>query len=49
MRHSVAILVTTLAAGAALGAIGSRIVAAQQRSESRTVLSDARLGGNRGA
>jgi len=38
MRHSVAILVTTLAVGAALGAIGSRIVAAPQGPESRTVL-----------
>ena len=38
MKHSVAIFVTTLAVGAALGAIGSRIVAAQQGSESRTVL-----------
>ena len=38
MKHNVAIFVTTLAVGAALGAIGSRIVAAQQGSESRTVL-----------
>jgi len=38
MKHHVAILITTLAVGAALGAIGSRIVAAQQESESRTVL-----------
>jgi len=38
MKHDVAIFVTTLAVGAALGAIGSRIVAAQQGSESRTVL-----------
>src|SRR5215510_12225851 len=38
MRHTAAIIVTTLAVGAALGATGSRIVAAQQGSESRTVL-----------
>jgi len=38
MKRSAAILVITLAVGAALGAIGSRIVAAQQAGESRTVL-----------
>ena len=38
MKHSVAIFVSTLAVGAALGASGSRIVAAQQGSESRTLL-----------
>jgi len=38
MKHTAAILVTTLAVGAALGAMGSRIVAAQQGPESRTVL-----------
>jgi len=38
MKHTASILVATLAVGAALGAMGSRIVAAQQGSESRTVL-----------
>ena len=38
MKHTAAILVTTLVVGAALGAMGSRIVAAQQSPESRTVL-----------
>ena len=38
MKHTAAILVITLAVGAALGAMGSHIVAAQQGSESRTVL-----------
>ncbi len=38
MTHTAAILVTALAVGAVLGAMGSRIVAAQQGSESRTIL-----------
>ena len=38
MKHTAVIVVTALAAGAALGAMGSRMVAAQQGSESRTVL-----------
>ena len=38
MKHTAAILVITLAVGAALGAMGSHIVAAQQASESRTIL-----------
>jgi len=38
MRHRAAILATALAVGVALGAMGSRMVAAQQGSESRTVL-----------
>ena len=38
MKHTVAILGTTLALGAVLGAMGSRIVVAQQAAESRTVL-----------
>ena len=38
MKRSAAILVATLAVGAALGSIGSRLVAAQQGAESRTVL-----------
>ncbi len=38
MKPTVGILVITLAVGAALGAMGSHIVAAQQASERRTVL-----------
>ena len=38
MKHTAVIIVAALAVGAALGAMGSRIVAAQQGSESRTVL-----------
>jgi quercetin dioxygenase-like cupin family protein len=38
MKHTALLLVATVAVGAALGAMGSRIVAAQQGSESRTVL-----------
>ena len=38
MKHTAAILGITLTLGAVLGAMGSRIVAAQQGSESRTVL-----------
>lgn len=38
MKHTAAILGTTLALGAVLGAMGSRIVVAQQGPESRTVL-----------
>ena len=38
MKHTAAILATTLLVGTVLGAMGSRIVAAQQGSESRTVL-----------
>ena len=38
MKHTAAIFATTLLLGAVLGAMGSRIVAAQQGSESRTVL-----------
>ena len=38
MKRSAAIFVTTLTVGAALGAIGNHIVAAQQGAEGRTVL-----------
>jgi len=38
MKHTAVIIVAALAVGAALGAMGSRMVAAQQGSESRTVL-----------
>ncbi len=38
MKHTAAILGTTLALGVVLGAMGSRIVVAQQGPESRTVL-----------
>jgi quercetin dioxygenase-like cupin family protein len=38
MKHTAMIVVAALAVGAALGAMGSRMVAAQQGSESRTVL-----------
>lgn len=45
MKRSVATLVTTLVVGAALGAIGSRMVTAQQGTESRAVLPTADLVG----
>lgn len=45
MKRSVATLVTTLVVGAALGAIGSRMVTAQQETESRAVLPTADLVG----
>ena len=48
MRHRAAILMTTLAIGIALGAMGSRMVAAQQGSESRTVLLTQDLAGIEG-
>ena len=38
MKHTGVILVATLVVGAGLGAVGGRIVAAQQGAESRTVL-----------
>ena len=38
MKHTVVIVVAALAVGAALGAVGTRMVAAQQGSESRKVL-----------
>ena len=38
MKHAAVIVVVALAVGAALGAMGSRMVAAQQGAESRTVL-----------
>jgi hypothetical protein len=45
MRRSIAILITTLVVGAAPGAIGSRMVTAQQGTESRAVLLTADLVG----
>jgi quercetin dioxygenase-like cupin family protein len=38
MKHAAVIVVVALAVGAALGVMGSRMVAAQQGAESRTVL-----------
>ena len=38
MKHTAVIVVAALAVGAALGAVSTRMVAAQQGSESRTVL-----------
>jgi quercetin dioxygenase-like cupin family protein len=48
MKATVGILVITLVVGAALGVIGSRIMAAQQESERRTVLLTTDLGGIEG-
>jgi quercetin dioxygenase-like cupin family protein len=48
MKHTAAILATTLALGAVLGAMGSRIVAAQQGAENRTVLLTKDLAGIEG-
>lgn len=48
MKHTAAILVTSLAVGAVLGAMGSRLVAAQQGSESRTMLVTEDLAGIEG-